>query len=185
MTHGDGYVGAMIRLPHAVVAAGIALVASACSFSVGGPDYAKLEASISEEVNTAFASFDTTTSSVECPEQDNLDVGAEFICTVQLTDLDGDMRVNVEVVSGDLDVEFNTIDLLYDMRQVETTIADDQTSQIGVDIAVDCGDDRLQAIEGGTSFECTATDPDGFTATVEVATDTEGNITWTVTPDEV
>jgi hypothetical protein len=175
----------MIRLPHVAITVGIALTASACSFSVGGPDYAKLEASISDEVNTAFASFDTATTAVDCPEQDNLDVGAQFICTVQLTDLDGDMRVNVEVVNDDLDVEFNTIDLLYDMRQVETAIADDQTSQIGIEIAVDCGDDRLQAIEGGASFECTATDPDGFTATVDVATDTEGNITWTVTPDEV
>ncbi len=155
---------------------------SACT--VGGPDIAKLEASITSEVNAAFASFDTSVTAVECPEQDDLDVGAEFICALQLTDLDEDMRVTVEVVNEDLDVEFSTLDLLYDMRVVEAAIADDQTSQLGVDIAVDCGEDRLQAIEGGASFECTATDPDGFTATVDVVTDTEGNINWTVTPDE-
>lgn len=169
------------HLPLAMI---VGLVASACSFSIGGPDYAKLEASISEEINTAFESFDTTTTMVDCPEQDNLDVGAQFICTVQLTDLDGDMRVTVEVVSDDLDVEFNTLDLLYDMRVVEAAIAEDQTSELGIEIAVDCGDDRLQAIEGGASFECTATDPEGFSATVDVVTDNEGNITWTVTADE-
>ncbi len=179
------YLEAMIRRPHVIFTAGLAILASACSVSVGGPDYAKLEGSISEEVNTAFASFDTTTTDVECPEQDNLDVGSEFICTVQLSDLDGDMRVTVEVVNDDLDVEFNTLDLLYDMRKVETAIAEDQSTQSGLDIAVDCGEDRLQAVEGGAPFECTATDPDGFTATVEVVTDNEGNITWTVTPDEV
>ena len=47
--------------------------------------------------------------------------------------------------------------------------------------SVDCPEDR--ALEEGDTFECTATAPDGSSATVEVTqTDDEGNITWEVVP---
>lgn len=171
----------MNRLPLSVALLAATLVASACGSS---PDYDKLEASITKEIDSAFVDFDTTVTAVECPEQESLGAGDQFTCTVQLTDLDDEMRVVVDVVNDDLDVTFETLDLLYDMRKVETTIATDLIDQVGGDVQVDCGEERLQAIEGGAPFTCRATDAEGSGAVVDVTTDTEGTITWTVTPDE-
>jgi len=68
-----------------------------------------------------------------------------------------------------------------DTGELEESIADGLMDE-GVDAEVSCPDD-IEAEEGG-EFTCTATAPDGTTATVAVTqTNDDGDVRWRVLPN--
>ena len=70
-----------------------------------------------------------------------------------------------------------------DTGELETEIEDGLEAQGVSDSAVDCPDD-VEA-EEGDEFTCTATAPDGSTATILVTqTDDDGNVSWRVVSTE-
>ncbi len=66
-----------------------------------------------------------------------------------------------------------------DTSELETEIEEELGAQGVPDSAVDCPDDV--EVEEGDEFTCTATAPDGSTATILVTqTDDDGNVRWRV-----
>ena len=126
------------------------------SFSAGGPDYEKLQQGIADELNSTYSSIDQEVTAVDCPKQSELKTGDTFICTA---DLDGqDVRVEVTATDDDGNVNFSTLDIVYDQ---------DITEDRGFDVTVDCGD-GIEVVAIGESFECTAADRRGDTRQVQV-----------------
>ena len=67
-----------------------------------------------------------------------------------------------------------------DAQQLNQMIASDMQAKLGVQgVTVSCPDG--QPAEAGGTFNCTATNPDGTTLTIEVTqTDGQGNVTYKV-----
>lgn len=63
--------------------------------------------------------------------------GEKILCTAQV----GDQSVRVEstVTDEDYNVNFETLDTLYDLPSVGTTLSDELTNQLGFPVTVTCG----------------------------------------------
>ncbi|MBV5242212.1 MULTISPECIES: DUF4333 domain-containing protein [Mycolicibacterium] len=148
------------------VSCGAALALSACSFSIGGLDYDKLESGITEQLNNSYSSLGLSVSSVECPETSpGPKKGESLECSAQVGGQT--VRVDATVTDDDYNVNFKTIDTLYDLPTVADTLTESVSEQVGFDVTVDCGS-GLKAVEVGTTFDCTAADPQGEERTVQV-----------------
>lgn len=149
-----------------VVSCGAALALSACSFSIGGLDYDKLESGITEELNSSYSSLGLSVSGVECPETSpGPKKGDSLECSAQVGGQT--VRVDATVTDDDYNVNFKTRDTLYDLPTVADTLTESVSQQVGFDVTVDCGE-GLKAVEVGTTFDCTAADPQGEERTVRV-----------------
>lgn len=149
-------------------AAAVAAGATGCSFSasVGGPDYQKLEAGITDELNKSYSSISRQVSDVDCPRQASTPKpGDSFICTADLDD--NPVRVQVKVEDDQQNVTFSTLDVVYDLSETAKGLARDISEDRGFAVTVTCGD-GLKVVEVGQTFECTAADRRGDTRTVQV-----------------
>ncbi|MBX7435179.1 DUF4333 domain-containing protein [Mycobacterium sp. Y57] len=158
------------RTLHALlVTGGAALALTACSFSIGaggGLDFEKLQSAITDELNKSYAPISQEVTSVECPTDEPRPApGATLVCTAQVADQE--IRVESTVTNEDYDVNFKTLDSLYDLPSTSDTLSDELTDQLGFPVTVTCGD-GLQAVEIGSTFDCTAADPNGEERTVRV-----------------
>lgn len=146
---------------------GAALAVSACSFSVGGLDYEKLENEISTGLNNSYASIDQKVSSVDCPEQSpSPKAGDTFECTAQVGGQT--VRLVVDVEDDDYNnVNYETKDTLFDLPTVAATMSDEVSKQVDFPVTVDCGQ-GLTTVEVGKTLDCTATDPQGAERTVRI-----------------
>ena len=152
--------------PALVLSCGAALVLSACSFSVGGLDYEKLESKITEELNNSYSSINQKVSSVDCPEQSSgPKAGDTFECNAEVGGQT--VRVDVTVKDDDYNVEYKTKDTLYELPTVASTLSDEVSKQVDFPVSVDCGE-GLKSVEVGQTFDCTAADPEGTERTVRV-----------------
>ncbi|MFC6009784.1 DUF4333 domain-containing protein [Nocardia lasii] len=153
-----------------------ALFGCSASFSVGGPDYDKLEKNIATELDTAYASMSRKVTSVECQEPSGKPKkGDTFVC---VADLDGnDVRVDVVAENDEGGVKFTTRDVVFDLAATANGLNTDVTDQVGFPVTVDCGQ-GLKVVEVGTAFTCTALDPQGTEATIEVTARNEGGSDW-------
>lgn len=144
-----------------------AVMLSACSFSIGGLDYEKLETEITNELNTSYSSIDETVSGVDCPEQSpSPKAGDVFECTAEVGGQT--VRIDVTVKDDDYDnVTYETRDTLYELSTLATTLADEVSEQVGFPVTVDCGE-GIKTVEIGKTFDCTAADPEGAERTVRV-----------------
>lgn len=145
----------------------LAPVVAACHFSVsaGGPDYAKLENAITDELNKSYAAIDRRVSSVDCPRQSSLKKGDTFICTA---DLDGnDVRVQAEATDDEGNVDFKTLDVVFELPETAKSLAREISQDQGFPVTVTCGD-GLKVVQVGQSFQCTASDPQGVTRQVKL-----------------
>lgn len=87
------------------------------------------------------------------------------------------------VAAGGCSVEVGTGGDELDTQELERNIADSEEETRGFRPTVECPDDV--EIADGDEFTCTATDPQGNTATVFVTqTDDEGNVRWRLVPDQ-
>lgn len=129
-------------------------VLAACSASIGGTslDHDKISDEITTKLNTEYAKFPRTVSSVECDDPGkNPDVGTEFQC---VADVDGtDVHVDVTTTSEDLDVTYETAEILYDMGYASRTLQPSVSQQLGSQVTVDCGT-GLKALPPASTFEC-------------------------------
>lgn len=144
-----------------------------CQFSasVGGPDYAKLEGAITDELNNAYADISRQVSSVDCPRQSELKSGDTFVCNA---DLDGNsVRVLVTATDDEGNVDFKTLDTVFDLKRTADGLAGEISQDRGFDVTVTCGE-GLKVVEIGKSFECTAADPTGDTRKVKVTAGAPG-----------
>jgi uncharacterized protein DUF4333 len=143
-----------------------ALAACQFSASVGGPDYEKLERGITDELNGNYAEISRQVSSVSCPRQSTPPkTGDTFICTA---DVEGhEVRVEVAVKDDDYNVDFSTLDVVFDLAGTERGLSREISDQYGFDVKVACGE-GLKVVAIGDSFECVATDPAGDTRTVRL-----------------
>lgn len=141
---------------------------SGCQFSMsaGGPDYAKLESAIADELNGEYKALSRQVSSVECPRPAEVPkAGDELTC---VADLDGnDVRVRANFTDDDYNVDFATIDTVYDLNDTAAGLAKQISAEYGFDVDVECGR-GLKVVEVGQAFECSATDPQGATRSVKV-----------------
>ncbi|WP_245906123.1 DUF4333 domain-containing protein [Mycolicibacterium palauense] len=143
-----------------------ALASCQFSFSTGGPDYEKLENAIGDELNKSYSEISQEVSSVDCPRQDPTPkAGDTFVCTA---DVDGNpVRVQVNVKDDENNVNFSTMDVVYDLNDTAQGLARDISESRGFDVTVTCGE-GLKVVEVGQSFECTAADRSGDTRQVKV-----------------
>lgn len=147
------------------------LVACQFSASVGGPDYAKLEKAITDELDGAYTDISRKVSSVECPRQSELKTGDTFVCKA---DLDGNtVRVLVTATDDEGNVDFKTLDTVFDLERTADGLGSDISQDRGFDVTVTCGE-GLKVVEIGQSFECTAADPRGDTRKVKVTAGAPG-----------
>jgi hypothetical protein len=146
---------------------GTALTLSACSFSIGGLDYDKLESEIAKELDSSYSSIDQKVSGVDCPEQSpSPKAGDTFQCKAEVGGQS--VRVDVNVEDDDYEnVNYETRDTLYDLPTVATVLGGEVSKEVGFTVTVDCGE-GLQAVEVGATFDCTAADPQGVERTVQV-----------------
>lgn len=139
-----------------------------CSFSLsaGGPDYAKLESAITDELNTNYQKIDREVSEVDCDKPEKAPkAGDTFLCNA---DVDGStVRVNVVVSDDEENLEFKTLDVVFDLSQTAQGLAKEISADRGFAVTVTCGE-GLKVVEAGESFECTAADRSGDTRPVKV-----------------
>lgn len=169
-----------LKLGSFVGALALATALSACSVTIGGStvDTQKAE----EEIAKGIQEQTGISVTVVCPEDVEAEAGGTFTCTA--TDAEGnDAAVNVtqEDDEGNIQWELGGDDSLggntLSMATVEDSIVKGLKEQTDVTATVDCP--TTVPIEANTSFNCTATDEDGDTATVVVTqTDDAGNISW-------
>lgn len=156
----------MRTVPAALISCGAALVLSACSFSVGGLDYDKLEKAITDELNNSYSSINQKVSSVDCPEQSpSPKAGDKFECKAEVGGQT--VRVDVNVKDDDYNVDYETRDTLYDLPSVSDTLSGELSSQLGFPVTVDCGE-GLKTVEVGKTMDCTAADEEGVERTVQI-----------------
>ena len=136
------------------------------SMSAGGPDYKKLENAISDNLNENYQTFNKQVSGVDCPRQSETPkTGDTFICKA---DLDGTpVRVLVTVKDDEQNVDFSTMDTVYDLSTVAQRLTKEISADRGFAVMVTCGE-GLKVVEIGQSFECTAADRNGDTRQVKV-----------------
>lgn len=150
-----------------LLVSGAALV-SACSFSasVGGLDYDKLKTAITDELNKSYSSVGQKVSSIDCPEQSPAPKkGDKFTCTAEVSGQK--VRVETTVTDDDYNVNFSTIDTLYDLNKTGSSLSDELSAQLGFPVTVDCGE-GLKAVEVGKTLDCTAVDDAGDERTVRL-----------------
>ena len=164
------------------VLAAFALTATACSFSfsVGGLDYEGLETAIEDDLNAAYAAGGKiTVDGVSCPRQDETPTtGDVFICNAAVED--GTVRVEVTVTNDDLDVTYETLDLVYDVGTVEASIGEDFTAQAGFQVTVECPGERTRIVPIGGAFECIGADAQGETVPIRVTANGIEDTAWEV-----
>ncbi len=154
------------------------LVAS-CSFnfSAGGGsiDYDKLESRITEELNRAYEPMGETVGEVTCPEQSDPKPNDKFVCDA---DLKGDpVRVEVTLKDDEGNVDIKTLDLVYDLGDMETLLDKEIEAQVGFPVTVEC-DRGLAIVPVGDTFTCTAIDRQSAEKTVEVTAEGLNDTTW-------
>ena len=160
----------------------LATALSGCSVSIGGStlDTQKAE----DEIATGIQDQTGIAVTVSCPEDVEIMAGAQFTCTA--TDSDGNqgpVTVTQEDDEGNVQWDLEGDNTLggnnLNVRNVEAEIVKGLQDQAGITATVDCP--TTVPIEAGTSFNCTAHDEDGETATVVVTqTDDKGNINWEI-----
>lgn len=156
------------RITAALLMASGAALLSACSFSAstGGLDYDKLKGAITDELNKSYSSVSQKVSSVDCPTQSpEPKKGDKFNCTAEV----GDQKVRVEttVTDDDYNVKFSTLDTLYDLPKIASSLSKEVSAQLDFPVTVDCGK-GLKAVEVGKTFDCQATDDSGAERGVRV-----------------
>jgi hypothetical protein len=170
---------ALPRIALAVIAAPLlSLTACNFSFSAGGPDYDKLEKSISDELKGTYSSITPNAPTVTCPrDQVDLKSGDKFICDA---DVDGEkVRVEVTVKDDEGNVNFSTLDIVYDLPSTEELLATEIESEMGFPVTVTCGT-GLKIVPIGDSFDCTAADQNSVEKTVEVTAVEVGKDNWRI-----
>ncbi|MCV7386210.1 DUF4333 domain-containing protein [Mycolicibacter longobardus] len=156
---------APLKSPMALLLLAPVLASCHFSFSAGGPDYKKLENAITSELNESYKPLNHQVKSVDCPRQNPAPkAGDTFICKA---DLDGN-PVRVKVTATDeQNVNFSTMDTVYDLSLTAQDLARDISADRRFAVTVTCGE-GLKVVEIGQSFTCIAADRRGDTRTVKV-----------------
>jgi Domain of unknown function (DUF4333) len=95
------------------LAAAPALASCHVSVSAGGPDYTKLQTASTDELNKSYTAISRQVSGVDCPTDSKPKTGETFICNA---DVDGNtVRVQAKVTDDDGNVDFRTLDTLFDL----------------------------------------------------------------------
>ncbi|MGE2729508.1 DUF4333 domain-containing protein [Mycolicibacterium vaccae] len=149
------------RSAPALLVAGAMLALPACQMSVstGGLDYEKLETAITDELNSSYQSVSEQVTSLDCPrESPGPGKGDKLICTAEV----GGQQVRVEatVTDDDYNVDFVTLDSLYDLGVTGAALTDAVSAQLGVPVTVTCGQ-GLRSVAIGTTLDCVAADEAG------------------------
>lgn len=136
------------------------------SFSSGGVDYEKLESTIAEKLNGTYAAISQQVSGVDCPRQaETPKTGDSFVCNA---DIDGQtVRVKVDVKDDDYNVDYSTLDVVYDLPTTGDGLSRRISDHYGFPVSVTCGE-GIKVVEIGQSFDCKAMDQDGATRTVRL-----------------
>ena len=134
-------------------------------FASPEPDYEGLENYISDELNDRYPPVIAThLSGVECPRQaEALKPGDSLVCRV---DLEGH-TVRLEVAVTDTQFRFSALDAVYDLSTEADDLAEHISDKVDASVTLDCGE-GLKVVPIGESFECTAADTSGDSATIRV-----------------
>jgi hypothetical protein len=158
----------------AVVAAVLAGVFVLGCSSTTTVDQGKMRKLIEEDL---AADLGLPLTNASCPEVKEPTTGTEFECTATL---DGQtLRIKAVVTDGKtVFVEAENADAIIPVTDLESTIADDFTEQLGTAITVSCGNTRVIVAAPGSQFECEASDgTDTVPVRVDVL-DAQGNVSY-------
>ena len=165
------------------------LTLAGCSFSVEGLSFGfgnntlddeKLETEISQGLTTQTG---LVTTAVTCPEDQTIEAGNVFNCEAAL---EGGQTLAIQVTQNDDEgnVNWSADEGLANLRglisseALETQIAQGIAEQLNIEATIDCGAPYRILLTGET-FNCTATNNSGNSASVEVtAEDDAGNVVW-------
>ncbi len=147
--------------------ASVALLAG-CSMSIstGAVDYGELEREIAEKLNGTYAGISRQVSGVDCPDRSEVPkAGDTFVCDA---DVEGrTVRVQVHVKDDEYNVDFSTLDVVYDLPSTAEGLSRQISEYEGTPVTVTCGE-GIEVVEIGKSFDCTTTGADGRTRTVRL-----------------
>ena len=162
----------------AIAASTLCLTACNFSFSAGGPDYDKLEKTISDELKGSYSEITPDAPTVTCPrDQAEPKKGDTFICTA---DVEGKpVRVEVTVKDDEGNVGYSTLDIVYEQTRTEKWLESDIEAKMGFPVTVKC-DSGLTIVAVGETFTCTAVDEASVQKTVEVKADDVGKESWRI-----
>jgi hypothetical protein len=105
-------------------------------------------------------------SNVECPRPPTAPkTGESLTCNA---DVEGHpVRVEVKVRDEDYNVDFSTLDAVFDLEDAGWTLTQQVSAELGFPVTVLCGE-GLKVVAIGGSLECTAADSDGDERTVRL-----------------
>lgn len=160
--------------------AGSAILLSGCSFEFsfggGGPDLAEVEEKLVEEQKKASPNLEV--GEATCPEEVEVEEGAEFECTVELEGVDAPYSVTLTNVNEDEEtVRFDSkpAQPIIDVSAVTEFLRGNLNAQ-SQDAEVDCGDEAVIVTDVGATIECTVSDERGSETVPIVVKNLEGDV---------
>lgn len=117
---------------------------------------------------------------VTCPDKVKMEKGKSFDCTAKFGGTTATVTMHQDDDQGNVTVIKITGILI--SKKAEEVIAKEVSSQVKAQVTVDCGD-RVRTAKAGETFSCTATDPNGSKAQIDVIVkDDTGNVSWKLIP---
>jgi Domain of unknown function (DUF4333) len=117
---------------------------------------------------------------VTCPDSVKMEKGKSFDCTAKFGGPTATVTMRQDDEEGNVTVTSITGILI--SKKAEAVIAKEVSSQVKAEITVDCGD-RVRTAKADEKFSCTATDPNGSKAQIDVLVkDAAGNVSWKLIP---
>src|SRR6476620_8769433 len=119
--------------------AALALAGCQVSLSAGGPDYEKLESEITGELNKRYTQIARTVSNVECPRPTTAPkTGETFTCNAAVEGQP--VRVEVKVRDDDYNVDFSTLDAVFDLENAGRALTEAVSAELGFPVTLLCGE---------------------------------------------
>ncbi len=143
-------------------------------------DLDRAERSITENLQTEYVGFDV--DRVTCPDDVEVEAGAEFTCTTRIEGQQLDIVVTQEDDEGN--VTFQKAQAAIPAAKAEEFIVTEFRQQ-GTAVTVDCGDNDVIVVDPGSTIECAVTTDDGnMTTAIVTVNDVAGNVSIDFGVDE-
>lgn len=160
--------------------AGAAVLLSGCSFDLsfggGGPDLGEVEDKLVEEQKKVSPHLEV--GEATCPDEVEVEEGAEFECTVEIEGVEAAYVVTLTDVNEDEErVNFHSEPArpIIDVSAVTEFLRGNLNEQ-SQDAEVDCGDEAVVVTDVGATIDCTVSDERGSETVSLVVKNLQGDV---------
>lgn len=167
--------GSRRRKAIAVVASMAAVAAAACSQPVGTLDRAATERAVEKVIGGRLDDVER----IRCPDEIARGAGKQFRCDAVLEGDSLEVRLRVRQVDADASLEVQLLDAAIDRTEVAEDLRRSLVTAFERAFTVDCGEGVTVSAPGST-FSCTAEDPDGTRQVAVTVTDPAGTLSYDV-----